>query len=75
MGPSEHGQRGGTGLESDLPVRMGNPARRALIAAGYVRLEQVAGIDDAELLKLHGVGPKGLAILRKALAEWERGRR
>ncbi len=75
MGASEHGQGGGAGPESDLPVRMGNPARRALIAAGYVRLEQLAGVDDDEISKLHGVGPKGLAILRQVLAEWEHGRR
>jgi hypothetical protein len=55
--------------ESDLPPRLGAPARRALVAAGYLRLEQLAGVSEAALLKLHGMGPKGLRQLREALAE------
>lgn len=55
--------------ESDLPVGMGAPARRALIAAGYVHLQQLTELTEADLLKLHGVGPKGIRQLRQALAE------
>lgn len=53
--------------ESDLPRAAGQPARRALAAAGYTRLEQLTQATEADLLRLHGVGPKALAVLRAAL--------
>ncbi len=53
--------------EGDFPAGLASPARRALAAAGYVRLDQLAGISEAELLKLHGMGPKALELLRRAL--------
>ena len=55
--------------EIDLPPGLGNPARRALFAAGYRRLEQFAGCSESEILKLHGMGPKALGRLRDALAD------
>lgn len=54
--------------QTDLPAKLGAPARRALAAAGYTRLEQLAGVRADELLRLHGMGPKALAQLREALA-------
>ena len=54
--------------EGDLPRGAGQPARRALAAAGYTRLDQLAAVSEAELLALHGVGPKAIAQLRQALA-------
>ena len=54
---------------STLPKTMGNPARRALANAGYTRLEQLAGVSEASLLALHGVGSTGIARLKAALAE------
>lgn len=54
--------------ESDMPHAMGNPARRALAAIGIVRVEQLTGLSEAELLKLHGVGPKAVRVLRDTLA-------
>jgi hypothetical protein len=53
----------------DFPRAMGRPARRALAAAGYARLAELETVADAELLALHGFGPKGLRIVRRALAE------
>ncbi len=53
----------------DLPLKLGAPARRALLAAGYRNLDQIAQVSEAELLQLHGMGPKALAQLRIALAE------
>jgi len=47
---------------------LGKPARRALAAAGYVRLEQLAEASEAEVMKLHGMGPRALERLRRALA-------
>ncbi|MDF2714620.1 MAG: DNA-binding protein [Paenibacillus sp.] len=55
--------------ESDLPAGIGKPATRALVGAGYTRLEQLSKITEAELLKLHGVGPKALNLLRRTLAD------
>ena len=53
---------------------MAKPARRALVSAGCVRLEQLlAEVSEAEVMKLHGMGPKALEILRRALAA--KGRR
>ena len=54
--------------ESDLPIELSNPARRALIEAGYLRLEQLSELSEAEVKQLHGVGPKALDQLRRALA-------
>ena len=54
--------------ESDLPVGLAQPARRALVQAGYTRLEQLTRISEAEVKKLHGIGPNALDKLRQALA-------
>ena len=55
--------------ETDLPEKLAKPMRRALIAAGIVRLDQVATYSEKQLLRLHGVGAKGIEQLRVALAE------
>lgn len=55
-------------LESDFPAGIGSPARRALAGAGYTWLEQLTKVSEAELRKLHGMGPKALGLLRSALA-------
>ncbi|HVN53803.1 MAG TPA: hypothetical protein VMT46_05685 [Anaerolineaceae bacterium] len=44
-------------------------ARRALEGAGITRLEQMAKINEKELLKLHGMGPNALKTLKAALGE------
>jgi predicted flap endonuclease-1-like 5' DNA nuclease len=54
--------------ESDFPAGLGKPAQRALAAAGYQRLDQLAQISEAELKQLHGIGPKAFDRLRQALA-------
>jgi hypothetical protein len=54
--------------ESDLPSGLSRPARRALDRAGYTRLKQLAGVTEAEVLRLHGMGPRALDQLRSALA-------
>lgn len=56
-------------LTVDLPKTIGSPAWSALVAAGYTRLEQLDGLREADLLRLHGVGPKAIRLLRDALAE------
>ena len=54
--------------ESDLPAGLAKPAQRALAGAGYVRLEQLAEISQAGVMRLHGMGPKAFDQLRRALA-------
>ncbi len=53
---------------SGLPAGLSQPAIRALTLAGYTQLEQITGTTAAELLKLHGVGPKTIRILNEAFA-------
>ena len=55
--------------ETGLPRSIGAPATRALTAAGYTEISQLAGVPAAELAKLHGVGPKALRLLQEALHE------
>jgi 3-deoxy-D-arabino-heptulosonate 7-phosphate (DAHP) synthase len=47
--------------------KVGAPATRALNAAGYTALRQLAGVPRAELARLHGMGPKALGIIEAAL--------
>jgi len=53
---------------SSLP-KTSQPAVRALAGAGIHRLEQLTRFSEAEIGKLHGMGPKALGILRQALAD------
>jgi hypothetical protein len=54
--------------KSDLP-KTSVPATRALELAGITRLAQLTKMTEAELLALHGIGPKAVRIWREALAE------
>lgn len=56
--PNEH--------EMGFP-KLAAPARRALASAGYTRLDQLTRVSEAELSKLHGMGPTALDALRAAL--------
>jgi DNA-directed RNA polymerase alpha subunit len=56
-----------TGLD-ELP-KIGAPALRALHAAGFSALGQLADVPRRQLAELHGMGPKALTILEQALAE------
>lgn len=47
---------------------MGEPARRALAAAGLTHLEQLADVSECDLKRLHGVGPKAMGILKTELS-------
>ena len=57
-----------TTLET-LPQTIGAPARRALAGVGITTLEQLPAHSAAELLALHGVGPKAIRILTEYMAE------
>jgi predicted flap endonuclease-1-like 5' DNA nuclease len=56
-----------TAPSPDLPA-IGRPATRALAAQGITTLDDVARQKRADLLALHGVGPKAVRILEEALA-------
>ena len=43
------------------------PGRRALTQAGVSTLEELSKYSEAEILKLHGIGPSSLPVLRQAL--------
>jgi hypothetical protein len=51
------------------PKGVAKPAQRALVAAGYARVDQLANAREADLAMLHGMGPKALDILRDALRQ------
>jgi hypothetical protein len=55
-------------MPDELP-RIGAPATRALAGIGITRLSQLRDHRAADLLKLHGMGPRAIAILRQALAD------
>jgi hypothetical protein len=41
---------------TDFP-KLSGPAQRALANAGYTEVEQLVGVSEADLLRLHGLGP------------------
>lgn len=51
-----------------FPTGLSKPALRAFAAAGYAQLSDFARVSEVDLLKLHGVGPKAIRLLRLALA-------
>lgn len=53
--------------KSDLP-KLAAPAQRALAGAGYTRLDQLTNAREADISRLHGIGPNALRQLRDALA-------
>ena len=54
-------------LRHDFPAGLAQPALRALSAAGFTRLDQLTNVKEADLLELHGMGPKAISLLRNAL--------
>jgi uncharacterized protein YdhG (YjbR/CyaY superfamily) len=57
------------GLKTEFPASMGRVAPRELANAGYTKLKQLTKVSEAELLKIHGVGPKAIRILGELLKE------
>ena len=52
-----------------FPRGVSAPAQRALASVGVQCLEDLRNHSEAELAKLHGMGPKALRILKETLAE------
>lgn len=44
-------------IKAAFPPGIAQPALRALYAAGFTTLEQLASISETELLAMHGIGP------------------
>lgn len=59
----------GSSRTNSWPRGVAAPARRALAAAGYRRLEDLDGVPVDELAALHGMGPRALDALRESLRE------
>ncbi|WP_216216704.1 helix-hairpin-helix domain-containing protein [Amycolatopsis aidingensis] len=53
---------------TEFPHGIGRVARRELALHGYTRYDQLTGVSSAELLRIHGVGPKAIRILEEELA-------
>lgn len=53
--------------DHDFPKGVAQPVIRALFGAGYTRLDQLTAIKEADLLKLHSMGPKAIGLFRTAL--------
>lgn len=56
-----------------LPSGIGNPATRALGTLKITKLKELKKYTEKEIADLHGMGPKALGILRKALSEAKMG--
>ncbi|MEU8305947.1 DNA-binding protein [Actinomadura sp. NPDC048955] len=50
-------------------TKLAAPARRALAAAGYGSLTQLARAREDDIVALHGMGPNAMKTLRQALQE------
>ena len=54
-------------IQHNFPSGVAQPALRALASAGYTNLDQLTKVKEADLLQLHGMGPKAISSLRAAL--------
>jgi predicted RecB family nuclease len=55
--------------ETGFLALLSGPARGALEHAGITTLQELSQHSEREILKLHGMGPKSMPILRKALQD------
>ena len=53
--------------DADFLSKLASPARNALKHQGITTLTELAKYSEREILKLHGMGPRSLPTLRKAL--------
>lgn len=50
-------------------LKLAAPARRALINADLLTVEDLARVSEADISQLHGIGKNALVILRPFLAK------
>jgi len=60
---------------ASFPQGIGGPALRALAGAGIRSMTDLSRWTEADLSRLHGMGPKALEVLKSALAAKGRGLR
>ncbi len=53
----------------NFPKGLMRGALRALRSAGYSHVEHLHGVPEKDIVRLHGIGDKAMALLRAALAE------
>ena len=64
----ERVRQAGPSADAGLPEGLSQPALRALSGRGIHSLEQLTAFREADILKMHGVGPKAIQLLSRALA-------
>lgn len=52
---------------TEFPLGIGKVAHRELAVNGYTRYEELTKVTSAEILAIHGVGPKAVRILEEEL--------
>ena len=52
----------------ELPPKMGKPAERALAHARIQSLTDLSKYSEQEIMNLHGIGKKAMAIIQQAMA-------
>ena len=57
-----------TQRDAEFVEGLSKPTRRALANVGYTRIEQFTALSEAEVGRLHGMGPKGVELIRRRLA-------
>ena len=66
-------------MSSPLPNKLAAPARRALASAHVDTLDDLRKLSEAQVKKMHGMGPNAMRILREAMeaagVDFERGKR
>jgi hypothetical protein len=56
-----------TKFRENFPAGLAQPALRALAAAGYSSIDELAKVREEDLMALHGMGPKAFETIRAAL--------
>ncbi|WP_047986506.1 RNA polymerase alpha subunit C-terminal domain-containing protein [Ornithinibacillus californiensis] len=49
--------------------KLSSPARNALVREGVETLHKLSSYSEKEILRLHGIGPASLPVLRTSLEE------
>jgi len=55
--------------QGDFPDSLSSPAIRALLNAKIYNLKQLSKYTEDDILKLHGMGPKSIPVLKEALKQ------
>lgn len=55
--------------KSGFLSKLSSPARNALVHEGIDTLQELSSYTEKEILKIHGIGPASLPIMRTSLKE------